>query len=1080
MFVEHANRDDGIGKLLSVDGKRADVEYFESPAGPVLRRVRTSIELLREVELSPQTRVFWFDTTHHVWRAGRVDGVPVSAQALKEPEDHYPVRFPNGLDLQIPVSQLYVRWAHPVEDPTDYLAARITDTPLFFDGRTHIVRYLANQRAAFGGLTGLASSAIELLEHQVSTVRRILADPVERYLLADEVGLGKTIEAGILIRQHVLDRPHEASVVVVVPEHLLEQWKSELAEKFFLTGNSPVRVVSEDGFCELARQALGLSMLVVDEAHRAALRAFDPDSGSRSLYQAIRSVAEKTPRVLLLSGTPVLHQEEGFLAMLHLLDPDGYPLSDREHFRRRVSSRQAVAEATLDLVDDASAYFAGDALERLERSFGDDPRLVELCQTVRERLGDDTGDSSRIRALRALRAHLTETYRLHRRLLRTRRDDPRVQVHLPRRTGAVHIQHEDQARREAFDFLEAWRLALSNDRDEQEVAERTALFSEWVSAALSHPLVLIRKIDARLASCQTGKPRPSSDIAKQQMWAFPGEQVLLEERRELILRAANVDLRVQSLVNWFRSNGDVKKAIVFVDDREIADHVAERLRNGLGPEVVIRHDSSRRTERTFEGRQSLSLLVCDVSAEEGLNLQRCGAALVHFDLPLEPARIEQRIGRVDRLEARGRLRNVVLTSGCPFEEEWFNCLDKSIGVFNRSIAPLQYSLLEAAERIRSRLLVDGRDAIEQESTRMGDREAGLDAELRRIRAQEAIDSVEGDAEADTERFTCLLAADEAAETTGEIALNAWVRDRLQFNCRQVEPAIIRYVHDVRRPTLVPLYDTASKFRECIDLSPKARDSKATLPLLPGTFSRPKAEEARVGLFRVGHPFLRALDAMVRSDDRGMAFAMWRYVPRSTRMPMLFFRFDFYIEANLSIVASNFSSLSSLESMRRRADEAFPVEYRTVWLDGDLRRVANPRLLAVLERPYHQQPRLDGSHDVNLRMERWERVDALLALDEWAQRCRRARSVAAHIVQEDAEFKDRCRNAAARVSNTASDMNESLKSRIARLDGSARDAEEKIATLEADLAAALAAGIETPTLRVDSAGAIVLASTRLED
>src|SRR3970282_254336 len=97
---------------------------------------------------------------------------------------------------------LYVRWAHPIDDPTDYLAARVTDTPFLFEGRSHIVRHLAAQRLSFGGLGGLAAAAIELLEHQVTTVRRVLADPIARYLLADEVGLGKTIEAGVLIRSH--------------------------------------------------------------------------------------------------------------------------------------------------------------------------------------------------------------------------------------------------------------------------------------------------------------------------------------------------------------------------------------------------------------------------------------------------------------------------------------------------------------------------------------------------------------------------------------------------------------------------------------------------------------------------------------------------------------------------------------------------------------------------------------------------------------------------------------------------------------------------------------------------------------
>jgi len=65
--------------------------------------------------------------------------------------------------------------------------------------------------------------------------------------------------------------------------------------------------------------------------------------------------------VLLLSGTPVLHQETGFLAMLHLLDPTAYPLSDLQTFKERINERQTVAEALMDLGDDASVFFAEDA-----------------------------------------------------------------------------------------------------------------------------------------------------------------------------------------------------------------------------------------------------------------------------------------------------------------------------------------------------------------------------------------------------------------------------------------------------------------------------------------------------------------------------------------------------------------------------------------------------------------------------------------------------------------------------------------------------------------------------------------------
>src|SRR5437660_1352735 len=114
-FVRVENRTDGIGKLIKFDATWAEVEYFKSPVGPCVEHVRVPIKSVRTIELSPQTRIFWFDSARHAWMAGRVDGGLVSAQALQATEDHYHVRFPNGHEARVPISELYTRWAHPIE-----------------------------------------------------------------------------------------------------------------------------------------------------------------------------------------------------------------------------------------------------------------------------------------------------------------------------------------------------------------------------------------------------------------------------------------------------------------------------------------------------------------------------------------------------------------------------------------------------------------------------------------------------------------------------------------------------------------------------------------------------------------------------------------------------------------------------------------------------------------------------------------------------------------------------------------------------------------------------------------------------
>ncbi len=89
---------------------------------------------------------------------------------------------------------------------------------------------LLKLRGAAQGMTALVSAGIDLAPHQVAAVRRVLTDPVQRYLLADEVGLGKTIEAGLIVRQHLIDDP-ATRVLIAVPDHLCGQWRSELETK---------------------------------------------------------------------------------------------------------------------------------------------------------------------------------------------------------------------------------------------------------------------------------------------------------------------------------------------------------------------------------------------------------------------------------------------------------------------------------------------------------------------------------------------------------------------------------------------------------------------------------------------------------------------------------------------------------------------------------------------------------------------------------------------------------------------------------------------------------------------------------
>jgi ATP-dependent helicase HepA len=844
-----------------------------------------------------------------------------------------------------------------------------------------------------------------------------------------------------------------------------------LSSKFFFeTGpEESITLIPEDVLLHPLQVPEGFTLLVVDEAHRAAARGFDADERHRRLYQQLLRLAGTIPRLLLLSGTPVLHQEDGFLAMLHLLDPAGFPLEERAAFLRRVRERQAIAESIADLEDDASALFVEDALEKLQPFGIDDPHLESLIDAARQVADVAESNPERAVVLRTLRIHLMETYRLHRRLLRTRRDDRRVRDLLPQRSGATILTYDDPARAEAADFLNTWRSAALDAG----AIGASSVFETFVERALSHPKVLLRTMHQRIHALECFTDMRADERGGNGREALFGDELsLLRHRAHLIEVACRDDARAQRLIAWLASVPPATKAIVFVDDAAVADALLVQLQDVLGSAAVVRENGTGTGAHTFE-RTAVRVLVCDAAAEEGLNLQRLRAHLVHFDLPLEPARIEQRMGRVDRLEARSGMKTlVVVSSTCAYEQAWFACLEKAIRVFDRTVAPLQYVLIEKTQRLRKLLLDDGVEVFDRAAADLTSPTEGLDAELKRIRAQEALDAVDAHPEQHQAFFEQLQAADERMSDEGEGAIRAWVEQRLRFRVHKTPEETMRLVYDSRSPTLIPLLETLQRFSASIDDQAGGRRSRTELPMKPFALDRVTAQATGVPLLRIGHPFLDSMEAYVRSDDRGIAFAMWRHVP-SLPSSRVYFRFDFFIEADTGPAVRELGPDVEQAALRRRGDEVFPVEYRTIWLNADMKFVRNDKVLLLLERPY------DKVHDVHLRSDRWPGPEILPELNSWDELCFRARREAERFLREAPEFQTRCAAHATACRSQGERVATASDSRLSRLHGAAYAAEANLRDAEVALLTALEKGILRPSVRVDSAGAVVLSPVRLE-
>jgi len=312
----------------------------------------------------------------------------------------------------------------PLDRPEGGLLARLASGDVnpasAFALRTRVARLEALRRA--DSLGALLSSRVHVLPHQVGAAGRILAERSPRFVLADEVGLGKTIEAGLVfsgMRQlGVADR-----VLVVVPEHLAFQWLAELFHKFnalftLLTPErvgelgGPVEAIAKSRFAIVSHERLSadpelaallasvpMDLVIVDEAHHLA---------GDALFERVAPIARSAFGVLLLTATPVRLDPREYFRLLSLVEP--VPSTSLDRFLERLDAHEAFATV-------ARKVLAGERIEEALAALHDLAPEDPLFQGAK-----DARSGKRVRISRArLLDHVATRYSLSSRLIRNRR-----------------------------------------------------------------------------------------------------------------------------------------------------------------------------------------------------------------------------------------------------------------------------------------------------------------------------------------------------------------------------------------------------------------------------------------------------------------------------------------------------------------------------------------------------------------------------------------------------------------------------------------------------------------------------------
>jgi superfamily II DNA or RNA helicase len=498
-------------------------------------------------------------------------------------------------------------------------------------------------RSSAGPFRSFARLAFEPRPYQlVPLLMALKLDPV-RMLISDDVGIGKTVEAGLIARE-LLDRGEVDRLAVLCPPQLAEQWQAELRDKFHIdaelvlpgtisrleknTGGFdrsifevyPYTIVSLDYIKSDRRRdefkRTCPELVIIDEAHTCA---YAEGRGRHQRHQLVSGLAENPDRhMVLVTATPHSGKEDAFRSLLTLLDPDFANLPDdltgpdNERHRRRLAAH-FIQRRRADIRHYMDANTPFPEREEGEDTYKLSPEYKKLFERVLEYAREtvrDVKDTSKNQFQQRVRWWSALA------LLRSLASSPAAAAATLRNRAAT--------------------VDAETPQEADEIGKRTILDMVEDEAAEGMDVA------------------PGSDFGGEEDEAVSNRRRLLEMARLADALSGEKDEKLNKAVKLVSSLlKDGYRPILFCRFIPTADYVADALRKSLkGVEVASVSGTLPPDERELRVNQlkgsEKRVLVCTDCLSEGINLQEGFDAVIHYDLSWNPTRHEQREGRVDR------------------------------------------------------------------------------------------------------------------------------------------------------------------------------------------------------------------------------------------------------------------------------------------------------------------------------------------------------------------------------------------------------------------------------------------------
>lgn len=589
-------------------------------------------------------------------------------------------------------------YVHPMEQLKHYEF----QNPIWFCGRNVVSKTMHIINNSLYGFNEIAGCKIYLKTHQLRTIMRCLQDGMCRNMIADEVGMGKTIEALAVLKVFLKDN-HNAKILIIVPDALVEQWRTEMAYKFKIlegkdvNGNNIVLA----SMSEIHSFYDDYDFVIADEVHKYLRNYLN--------YKALLSLSKKTNNILMLSATPVQRRKDEYKKLLQLIQPSKYILMSEEKFDKLLELQVDVVRRVHGALEDLDSYL--EEIEESDNEHTDDTEdafddLMDSLKKINKLINDTTyeklyqninyeADDFGIEQIQCVLAYVCENYQFEKSIIRNRRGDDE-DYNLRK---VVEISYDMQTNFNNTEFniyreLASWIEAQSSDY-EMFVSKYKHIVATFFSSAAA--------FESSISDENLNVPNEIIQMARK--WKQE-ENDNCKKINEYMEDPTDYLSRINNIVDYIDQELYGKKVLVFTNYDETFQLYRDVFLSYFGKEHCaffskeLDSDERELGAYRFETDKECWILLSDESGGEGRNFQNADA-LVHIDIPWSANELEQRIGRLDRIgrEKDKPVVSVVCYSKETLEEDLYKFWNEGIGLFTKSQSGLEIIMNSMDEKI---------------------------------------------------------------------------------------------------------------------------------------------------------------------------------------------------------------------------------------------------------------------------------------------------------------------------------------------------------------------------------------------